>query len=325
MAHTHNQNPEGACGQAFLISMLAAALCILPLAGLLAPRLLGFAPAIIGILSLPVLRIAVGSWPAFNKAYLTIVAVTVSFAALSSFWAIDSSFALERSVKIALVFVGGAGLFAALRAPQLSWPCWFSLAFPLSVLLAIGLIITELITHGLLHNTLRGQEAAMNNENVSMLNRAVVFLTLLSLPALAILPDDHGPRFKNAARALFLLLMMSMLALTDSQSAQLAIIVAALFGFAFPYRRPKAWIALGALLITGILSGPWVVQFLYETLASQVKNMPWLSSAYAADRLEIWDFIARKALENPLFGFGIEGINYDADVDTQTDFQPATL
>ena len=43
----------------------------------------------------------------------------------------------------------------------------------------------------------------------------------------------------------------------------------------------------------------------------------WFQNSYSANRLEIWDFVARYALENPLYGFGIEATKAVEDFDTR--------
>jgi O-antigen ligase len=57
-------------------------------------------------------------------------------------------------------------------------------------------------------------------------------------------------------------------------------------------------------------------------LASQVEKTPWLSSGYAAPRMEIWDMVARKALEQPFFGFGLDATRDIPHFETQNLYNP---
>ncbi|MCB9982854.1 MAG: O-antigen ligase family protein [Rhodospirillales bacterium] len=306
-----------------ITASIAVLICTTPLIGVLSPRALGFLPAGIGLLGLTALRTASGTVISLNKLYLVTILTTVALAALSSFWSLDADFALERSGKIAFILAGGLALFTVLRSPNLPWPRWFSWALPLAATIAAFLVCGELLTHGAFHHLTRGSAPPENSENLSMLNRTVVFISLVSVPSLVWLAKSALTKMKK--RVVFTLLCVALAAalfLTDSQSAQLAMLAASVFWFAFPYKAPKAWGALGVIIIIGILSGPWLVQWLYNAFAAQVKDMPWLASAYAADRLEIWDFVARKALENPFHGFGIEATRHIEHFDTPMLYTP---
>jgi O-antigen ligase len=111
---------------------------------------------------------------------------------------------------------------------------------------------------------------------------------------------------------------------TQSQSAHMILIVAGLFWLAFPVfsNSKTAQLALITSVSLGIILSPWLVQLLYSTLAGEVHTLPWFADAYAADRLEIWDFVARKALENPLYGFGIEATRHIKNFDTAMLYTP---
>ena len=323
MSQSQTHLPKNPRAPYILPVSIAVILCILPLVGVLAPRLLGFLPAAMGLLSLPVFRIITGHWPALSKFYLITAIATVSLAALSSLWAFDSAFALERSGKIALVLFGGAALFTLMHTSEICWPRWLGWVFPLCFLGSALLALSELITHGLIHYSWRSSDVPLMSTNVSITNRAVVLLCLLCPPTLMLLSRAGLlVRTKNMLFTLIVIAMIGILALTDSQSAHLAVLTTAFFWFGFPLARPKVWIVLGALIITGILSSPWLAQILYNTLASHMKGISWFAQAYAADRLEIWDFVARKALESPFYGFGIEATRHVEHFDTPMLYTP---
>ena len=46
----------------------------------------------------------------------------------------------------------------------------------------------------------------------------------------------------------------------------------------------------------------------FNNISAQVEAVPILGSGggYAGARMEIWDYVSRYALQNPLYGFGVE-------------------
>ncbi len=303
------------------MALFCALLCLLPLIQTVAPRALGFVPPAMGIIFFCALRIFSGSWPRLSLLYVAIAVGTASLAALSALWSLNPDFALERGLKIVGVLGGGCALYAVLRA-NTSWPSFLYWAFPLALIFAGLLCIFELWTNGFLYHTWRGTDAA--NYNLSIINRAVVSFTLLLLPALGFLSLSSCSALKKRLMQLsFLLIMIVIACMTDSQSAHLALLVAGIFWFAFPlFKRKAAQSGLIILICAGILAGPWLVQLLYNVFADYVHTMPWLADAYAADRLEIWDFVARKALDSPIFGFGIEATRHIEHFNTPMRYTP---
>jgi O-antigen ligase len=118
------------------------------------------------------------------------------------------------------------------------------------------------------------------------------------------------------------LISIAILLKTQSQSAQLAVLGGVAAFLFFPYRVKSAWTVL-AVLITGVmLVLPFVAQAAFQHLAFALHDMSWFSKGYAADRLEIWDYVSRRALERPLYGFGIEATRAITDFDTQQLYSP---
>lgn len=311
MPEHHNSTSRTSSAAAILAGML----CVLLMAGVFAPRLYGVVPAALGVIFFLAARPLTGQWPKLDSRYLALVVIIPAFAALTSFWGINPDAVLERSIKIAVVLVGGGLLTAVLTGARWTLPGWFARALPLTAMAAMLICVSELLTHGLIYHSVRGEP--VNEFDVSVMNRATISLVLLFLPVFAVFRTADWPGSKKAGLTGALLgLLLAMTVTTDSQSAQLAVMVMALFWFAFPYRHKAAYKALMVLVSIGVLIMPWAVQVLYNQLAATVHTTPWLSSAYAAERLEIWDFVARKALENPLSGFGVEATRNIEHFDT---------
>ncbi|MEO5367319.1 MAG: O-antigen ligase family protein [Magnetococcus sp. WYHC-3] len=304
-------------------TILAAFLSVMALVGIILPRALGFMPAVAGLLMFVFLVLYRRQSLPLSRTYLGIFAGVAALALASSLWSFDAADTLERGAKIAGVLLGGVLLFAVVRVPGIldmqKLARWLILAF-----LAGGLFcIAEMAAHGWLHHRWAGTNMYDDYLNVSMMNRSVIVFTLLWLPVW----DMHkravfSPNEKRLIRITMLAMLSMIMVQTDSQSAQLAVLTGGVFYGLFPLMRKGVWIALAALICGGVMIMPWVVQYLYDAMASRVDNMAWLSSAYASHRLEIWDFIARKAMENPWYGFGLEATRYIEHFDTAKLYTP---
>ena len=316
MSHSETLLPQISMHKRSVMT-LCILLCFLPLVLVLAPRGLGVLPAALGLVFFVSLRFQTGHWPPFNKTYLVLAITIPVLAAFSSLWALNAEFALERALKITFILAGGYALFAVLQNLKIKSPDILARVFPLSMLLALALCLFELMSGGVLYALFRGVESGTDKLSLAIMNRAVVGLLILVALALVFLAQAPWTlRRKTAVRMALLCLMGLVLLMTDSQSSQLAALVMAAFWFAFPVGRRKAWIGLSALLCAGIVGAPWLAQFLYQNFAAIVDGLPWLENGYASHRLEIWDFVARKALESPLYGFGIEATRHVSHFDT---------
>lgn len=104
--------------------------------------------------------------------------------------------------------------------------------------------------------------------------------------------------------------VFSMLGATESQSGQLALFVGLLFFYGFPYRHRFFYGILGVVIVVLLLSTPHLARWMFETLAAPATQSAWLSKGYAANRMEIWDFVSSYALESPWVGHGLEATRY---------------
>ncbi|MCK6417485.1 MAG: O-antigen ligase family protein [Alphaproteobacteria bacterium] len=272
-------------------------ICLLPLVAATVPRSMSVVPALV----------ALGCWGCFytqNRRWPTIEWVFVYWSlalaglmAASALWALDPSFALSRAAKILPLLLAGVMLLAWARQADSATLALIHRLFPLAFVFGLALCLVwmaagyyELITL-----------APDKNPNLSYQNRGVVALILLLLPALVF--ARSAPRWLWALGSLLLTIMLFV---TDSQSAHLALLIGLFFLFFFPAGRPWIWPTLQVILIALIIGAPFLAQFLYSQLAEASTQIDWLSQGYAASRMEIWDFIARAALEKPWLGHGVE-------------------
>lgn len=298
------------------------AFAAMPLIGMLAPRALAFAPALLALVGLAIFVRQERRLPALPRRPLIWALGLSGFLLASPLWAVDGDLAFSRALSAALVMITTVLLLALSRSISQSGLQHFRRLFPKALLTAciLCLALFGVLIGRALYET--GWErwvisAQTTFFNLSAGNRGVVFLFLLLIAAVPFLrPLIQMPQQRSViafAACCFALVFV----VTDSQSSQLALAVAALTYFLFPWRRRKAWPALFLLLAAGVMLSPWVVQILFHQFAAPLSEMPWFTAGYAHERLEIWDFIARTALAHPWLGLGLEATRTFQDIDMQ--------
>lgn len=282
---------------------MALGLSLMPLIAAFAPRFLAFAPGIMVVAGLMLYRSVHGRWPLFSKPLFIWFSAITGFCAFSAIWGIGDSMAtLERTAGIGLILFSGLGLLALCNSSQRDD---FIRFFPVFFLGAALICLIDLYSGGCIYRLLHGGETG--GFNPSRLNRSIVAITLMSFPAFVAAWhrfDEKRQRY-SAVIAIFIVIC-AILYKTDSQSAQFSFIAGIMFFAFFPYQRRIAWIGLALGMAALVVLSPFLAQWMFSALAAAAHEDPWLARGYAADRMEIWDFVARKALESPIWGFGLE-------------------
>ena len=286
-------------------ALLFGVLSCMPFIAMVSPRALALAPAITALFLFAIYKWKDGSKVTLSKSYCISAGAIILLSFLSSFWAIDTEYAQERVLKISLIFLGGGLLLPIFSMDEITRSRFFRGAFPVMMVLAGAYCVFEIFTDAYIYKYLReGQDMRVN---MSFLNRGTIAFVFFLLPTFVLLKHAAiATRLKKLIVIALILATALIFVLTQSQSAQMAIIILLIFAFIFPANRRAAYVLLGAGICAGILIMPLLVQYLYASFAVDLSAMPWMSDGYAASRLEIWDFVARKALENPLYGHGIE-------------------
>ncbi len=305
MTHIPSTEPFSKAQRA-LVLFVTLGLSAIPAIAVIVPRFLAILPGIIGLFGVLAYRPAFGHWPRFSGAAALWLGSVLLLVLSSALWAVDTDIVIERFFKIGTTFLGGFLLFSlCLNFSAQHWRM-FQILFPLGVLAAGLLCVLELYGGAPIYNALHPELDPHIPFNLSYLNRSVVFFIFSSFPALACLLMRADCKKHLSAAGLLIALILAVLYETQSQSAQSAVILGVLTFAAFPYARCRAWLALAGLLAGLIFSAPWLVQALYAYVPPLVKDIVWFQDSYAASRLEIWNFVAAKIMERPLYGFGIE-------------------
>lgn len=288
-----------------------AALCALPVIAQFAPRFMGLGPPLIALIAYPGFRFVYGKWARVSP-HLAFWAVAFpALMAASAIWAIDPQVALERAGKTLAVTLSAPVLFAIGAALDDKARTSFMGALPWFVAAAALICAADMYLRGPFYFLWHDLPAPGKRFNLSHLNRGVVVLILGAALALA----QHKRSviaYVALAAALSLVLYK-----TSSQSAQLALLLAGAFYVAFPARSKMAWSTLSATIMTLVLAAPWLAQFMFARFADMIAQGGWFPTSYMPARLQIWDFVSRRALESPLWGFGADATEMIKDFDSQ--------
>lgn len=287
--------------------LLLIALAFLPLSATLAPRAMVFLPGLIGLVFCAAACLRGPSHRIFSRTLWALILAPVLLGGLSALWSADPGQALERTAKVAAALLTGALVIpAAGSIPHdiLSKKGWL---LPGAVALSSLLIAFDLVAGLPLHRLAAGVEPQAGFDPFHA-NRGVVVCTLLFFPALGcawFLPLRPGTKFLLCGG--LVLSTGLMLLACESQSAQLAFFCGLAALGLFPlFRTRKGQIALWSLISAGLCAAPWIAMAVFAPLASAINSQGSLREMSAPQRLEIWDFIARRILEGPFFGFGID-------------------
>lgn len=289
------------------------ALSLTPILTIEAPRMLAFWPQLIGLIGAAWFVFAEKKTLSFSKPYLYGVLSICGLCLTSVLWSISPSEALIHSLKISAILISGSILFALCLSIENERLRPYYKMFPSAVIIACTMCYIELNWDMPLYRIIRGLEPG-DNANPSELNRGIVCITFTFFIALAFIKNmNETQTIKKLYTLALILCVILMLFITDSQSAQLAFIMGLLIFAFFPYRYAPSYRIL-ALLITAIIAAtPFIIFYLYAALISTGQDIPWLSQGYAGNRVEIWNFVIDYALNNPIYGYGIEATRYVKD------------
>ena len=296
---------------------IGALALLIVLAGI-TPRLLGFAPTVIAIIGYLSYRPIFGVWPRISR-YAMFWAITISTLALiSSLWAIEPTLAIERGYKNLTILGSGAILFSIANALPSAYLKSTKIILPACLILAGILALFELYFGGNIHQMLRPNAPEEATFNVSKLNRGLIVYALsLFIVIPLLLFNSQARTTKIKILSIIAIITALIIYRTDSQSAILSILIGSLILFLFPYKKKIAWYILVIGLLTTLAITPFLAQYLFQTMATDIGNISWLEQSYATARLEIWDFVSRYAINSPLYGHGIEATRVIEDFDTK--------
>ncbi len=272
-----------------------------PFLAVLFPKALAFALPVCGVLGAGVLFFGLKQKPALLKGPLIYAACVLVLATASFFWAIYPDGVLERVAKLAPLILFSLLFMGVARAGRgfISLPCLMAGILAIASLSAL-LLSADILSNGYLYRLSRGAlDAPLYS--TAVYNKGSIVIMVMALCAYMLHPA--GPTLK---RALWLIPLALMLYVVQSQATQVGLALALLLYFAFPYKFRWAWIGAFIFVVMGFAFKPVIAPMAYDEFAQSVQNMGYMQQAYAAHRLEIWDYVSREIWSSPFIGHGIE-------------------
>lgn len=286
--------------------------CIVVALSLAAPRAASFAAPVAGLV-MALFYTAQGQWLKPRAGDLFFALAIPALAALSALWAIDPPFALERAGKMLPMLVFGVLFIAAAR----DVPTGAITPRFVAVLCFIYTLITAIvgleIFWGMKLYRFAHDIPDADPVSIVMMNRSVVVAAAFLLPVLLLLRTAAMDRRKKIILAAGVILsLLFCLFQTESQSGQIFVILSVIVGALFPVRVRAAWIITGAAVCALAVAAPFLAQYMFASLpmTPDVLSNKVMQAASIGPRLQLWDFVAREALESPLYGKGIEATRY---------------
>jgi len=291
IAHVHAQRTDRVTA-GLELALDAAALLFLPV---LTMASLGTAPLAI-VAEICALGLVLRRGEPSLRALLypaILLGLLLLWGALSALWSIHPLRTLEIAGRLAGLFVGALALAAA--ADRLAYPVRLLACALIGAGLAVLLAIFELATHGVLSAMLYHHAYFPTG-----LNRGVVGLTVLLLPALATAMYLRRPILGAVLGLAVVVVVFALKATIAKVILPVAVIAGCLVLVARTAVARTA--AIAAVLV--VLTAPLTF--------SQLAEMPGaLDQAYEfkeslAHRLEIWNFVGERIAERPVLGWGLD-------------------
>ncbi len=280
---------------------------------LIAPRAASFAAPVAGLIMLVTWWAGRGTCLKPAKGELFFALAVPALAALSALWAIDPPFAVERGAKLAPMLIFGVVFIAAARAmtAQDIKPRFVAMLVAMYAAICAGIAL-EIFWDVKIYRFVNAipQETPVS---IVMMNRSMVVAAAFFLPVMLMLyRADLSPNIKWVLGGASTVALLAGLVPTESQSAQMLLILAVIVAALFPVRVRAAWVVMAALICALAIAAPWFAHYLFSIVPqqSQEEISGIMRAASIPHRLEVWNFVATEALKSPLYGQGIEAVRY---------------
>ena len=283
--------------------LFVAFLASVPVLAISVPRILAYIPALMGLAGFASYYFVYGQKPVWSRSAFLIAGVIIALMFASTLWAIDPAQSLERAQKTSPLLFAGALLLSVALMLKVEHLKPYLRFIPFVIFLTALAICLEISLDYPLYRLIRGYEFNVF-VSLAVFNRATVTIAFLLIPALAIMRQFYSAQICLIA---VLLTIIPLLMMGESQSAQLALIVAMITYYVFPYKWKYSYAAAGLAIYALMLALPFIAMWAFN-YAADIETVPGLGEGggYAGARMEIWDYVSRYIMKNPLYGFGVE-------------------
>jgi len=272
------------------------------------PRFLAFWPLIIGLAFTAWFTLKHKEKPCVSKPYYICAGIISALTLISTLWSISPENALEDAIKASVIILLGGlfvGICLRINTERLLSYWWL---FPTATVIAALLCAFDLATDMPIYHILHGKTEA-DHINTSVMNRGIVCLVISYFLSFFFLQNQPTKR-KYLIGMVITAIMLIPLSLSQSQSGQLLLGMGLIVFFLAPLRHHITYYLMSICIIGAILLTPFIAPMLFQGLMDYAQAHPWLHDAYIGNRTEIWAFVMDYAMQNPLYGFGIEATKY---------------
>lgn len=300
--------------------ILCALLAFIPLLCVDMPHSLAYPAGIVALIFSGILYFVYGQKLTFSKTAMIVTFSALGLMTASLLWAKFPDVSQSHVVKMWPLFLPQILLISLIGTLPQNILKPYAHYIPIGFVIASIYLAFEILSGGMIFNLMRGYPVNVAADPDEF-NSAAVVLALMGFAAWPLIKD----RLPHPAWmvALFIPLLVALYK-TESQSAQLCFLVGAICLFAFPYKSKIIWTGLKFLFPALVLITPFVMPHLYQ-LAADLQSVPILARGYVGHRFEIWDFISRYALQEPLHGYGVRATRMITDFDSHLIFNSGNM
>jgi len=274
-------------------------LCIcLPLS-LLTHSMLGVIAPLIGIFAVVEYWIRKKSFPAIDPDFALLFALLVTVCFLSSLWSIIPEETITRSFKLAGAFLGGLLLLAGVRSFSETEREFVLRPLPVILIMTTIVFLIEVSFGYPIFLFFEGAQDTMRYTHY-ITNWMAVIAVVLFWPVMQYMISTQQKRLA----ILTSVLMCFLIYFSTSESAVLGFLMGAIIFLVGRYIKHLPFIMLIGIVVALVLS-PWLAHGLFVLRPEFLVE---LKAASAAQRMEIWDFMARQIFEKPFLGWGVDSV-----------------
>ena len=283
-----------------LVFILALPFIVAPIAGVHFPKINAFVLPVCGLFGLVAYVLSYRAIPPLPKGLVIFILGALAVVTLSLINIPDNDDSIER-VKKLWILMPFSAVFVALCAAGKTLPTQ-KLFRVVKIICAIAacILTADLLTGSPFYKYTRDMSDS-DPFSTAVYNKGAIITALMGLSAFLI-------EKKTRLDYLLVLPLFVMLACVQSQAVQIGAAVLFVIYFFYPYifKYKALWIVTFLIIVAGGMGKPFIVSYLYEYCAKTLSTTPVMNQAYAAHRLEIWDYVAKEVWSSPFWGHGIE-------------------
>jgi len=233
-------------------------------------------------------------WPVPDRALVTLAALFVALVWISSFWTVDAGRTTRGALQITAIFVGSLVLLGQAQYLR-DGSDWIFRAAMVGAMAGAALAVIDFLSGFPIMRHLVPHTDNMHAVAVKM-DRGLAYLALLAWPLVAYSWTARLKRWTGALVAL----VIAAVGISYGTTAQLSILVG-IVALAIATIAP-AVIAMGLAIVSA--AAALLTPFLALEFGPSLLPLAARIKPSAVHRLEIWDYMSRRALERPLTGWG---------------------